>query len=92
MYLGHGGRSTAHAIQENDGDGKRLGQNWIILKETFFVAQFRQTEFGGENKENLGIKNMVKQEDWSQILFFFCKNLNWEQWYYRSLGNLLKLF
>ena len=51
-----------------------------------------KTEFGGENKENLGIKNVVKQEDWSQILFFFAKKLNWEQRYYRSLGNLLKLF
>ena len=50
-----------------------------------------RTEFGGKNKENLGIKDGVKQEDWSQILFF-AKNLNWEQRYYRSLGNLLKLF
>ena len=33
MYLGHGGSSTAHAIQENDGDhGERLGQNWKYKK------------------------------------------------------------
>ena len=43
MDLGHGGRGMAHAIQERDGDhGERLGQNWIINQETFFVAQFRQ--------------------------------------------------
>ena len=43
MYLGHGGRGMAHAIQERDGDhGERLGQNWINTQEIFFVAQFRQ--------------------------------------------------
>ena len=56
MYLGHGGRSTAHAIQENDGDGKRLGQNWKY-KNYFLLLSSGRTEFGGKNKEILGIKD-----------------------------------
>ena len=54
MYLGHGGSSTAHAIQENDGE--RLGQNWKY-KNYFLLLSSGRTEFGSKNKEILGIKD-----------------------------------
>ena len=62
MYLGHGGRGMAHAIQERDGDhGERLGQNWINNQEIFLLLSSGRTEFGSKNKEIFGIKDGVKR-------------------------------
>ena len=83
MDLGHGGRGTAHAIQERDGE--RLGQNWINNQEIFFVAQSGRTEFGGKDKEILGIKDGDHKGCFLQKIYIGKK-------YYGSLGNLLKLF
>ena len=77
------------------GTGKWWWPWWEVrtkleIQEIFFVAHSGRTEFGGKNKEILGIKD-GDNEGGEQVLFF-AENLNWEQRYCGSLGNLLKLF